>query len=138
MTVGFRVGNIIDEIGTSDFLHAFFSTISHHLEQGGWGTQYPELMNDLYQGDLAACDAIKALSDIKSIREKLRAISPNEVVWDCSNLSVKPPWGNIISPDITDLSNYFVSSSGRDVFEITIECLEALASAGGKMSIVQI
>lgn len=138
MAVGFKVGNIVDEIGTQDFLHAFFSTISHHLEPKGWGTKYPELMNELYQGKLDRQQAEKALQDIRQIREQLKSFPPSAVVWDNENLNARPPWGNNISKDITDLSNYFVTSTGRDVFEVTIECLEALAKEGGSMTIVQV
>ena len=32
MSLCFRVGNMMDEIGSPSFLHAFFSTISHYGE----------------------------------------------------------------------------------------------------------
>jgi hypothetical protein len=41
MTVGLQIHGITTEIGTGSFFHAFFSTISHHLEPKGWGTVYP-------------------------------------------------------------------------------------------------
>jgi hypothetical protein len=138
MAVGFEVANVVDEIGTHDFLHAFFSTISHHLEPKGWGTKYPELMNELYQGRLDRRHAEKALDDIREVRERLKAFPPRAVIWDIENLNARPPWGNNLSADITDLSNYFVTSTGRDLFEVTIECLEALASEGESMRIVQV
>ncbi|HVG20386.1 MAG TPA: immunity 70 family protein [Blastocatellia bacterium] len=135
MAVGFKVGNIIEEIGTQDFLHAFFSTVSHHLEPAGWGARYPELMLQLYQGKLNTKDAPKALKDILEIRERLKAFSPKEVVWDIEDLTAKPPWGNNISSEITDLSNYFVTSTGKDLFEVLIECLEDLQEEGGDLTI---
>ena len=138
MAVGFKVGNIVDEIGTHDFLHAFFSTISHHLEPKGWGTEYPELMKELYQGQLDCGHAERALRDVREIREKLKSFPPSAVVWDNENPSVRPPWGDNISSDITDLSNYFVTSTGRDMFDVTVECLDALAREGGSMAIVQV
>jgi hypothetical protein len=103
MAVGFRVGSIIDEIGTHDFLHAFFSTISHHLEPAGWGTRYPELMNELYQGRLERVHVEKALEDILDIQQKLTAFPPSAVIWDIENLEARPPWRGVISKDITDL-----------------------------------
>jgi len=33
-------------------------------------------------------------------------------------LAQQPPWGNDISEDITDLSNYFVTSEGEDLFDV--------------------
>jgi 2,3-bisphosphoglycerate-dependent phosphoglycerate mutase len=128
MAIGIRVGGIIDEIGTSDFLHAFFSTISVHLEPQGWGSRYPELMKQFYSGTLRHEDAGKVLEDLHAIREQLKAFAPSQVVWDIEKPTAKPPWGDNISPDITDLSNYFVTSAGRDLFEVLIECLEASRS----------
>ena len=52
MAVGFKVGYYWFQVGTSDFLHSFFSTICIRLEHGKWGRVYPKLMGELYQGCL--------------------------------------------------------------------------------------
>ena len=52
MAVGFKVGYYWFQVGTSDFLHSFFSTICIRLEHGKWGSVYPKLMEELYQGCL--------------------------------------------------------------------------------------
>jgi 2,3-bisphosphoglycerate-dependent phosphoglycerate mutase len=135
MTVGFRVGSVVDEIGTHEFLHAFFSTISYHLEPHGWGTRFPEMMNELYQGRRDENKADKVLADVAKIREELKDHAPAEVVWDIENPAAQPPWRKNISPRITDLSNYFVSSTGRDVFDVLEECLTALKRKGGSLTI---
>lgn len=44
MAVGFKVKYYWYQVGHGDFLHSFFSTISHYLEQNGWGTEYPYLI----------------------------------------------------------------------------------------------
>ncbi len=137
MSVGFKVGSIIDEIGSPSFMHAFFSTISYHLEPKGWGTRFPELMDELYQGSLDASKAKKATADVISIRKELKSFKPSQVIWDIENLSAKPPWGDKISTDITDLSNYFVTSTGKDLFEVLLECLAALIVEGGEMTVEQ-
>ncbi|MBE9175423.1 hypothetical protein IQ225_09140 [Synechocystis salina LEGE 06155] len=49
---------------------------------------------------------------------KLSKFSPDKVIWDIENLDIIPPWGNGISSDITDLLNYFVTSSGRDLIAV--------------------
>jgi 2,3-bisphosphoglycerate-dependent phosphoglycerate mutase len=139
MGVGFQVGSIIDEIGTPDFLHAFFSTISYRLEPKGWGSRYPNLMLHLYEeGKLDSSLGEEALREAADARERLREFPPNQVVWDVENLTARPPWGDDISTDVTDLSNYFVTSTGRDLFEVLVECLEALLEEGGEMEIVQV
>lgn len=139
MSVGFQVGNILEEVGAADFLHAFFSTISYHLEPGGWGTRYPVLMNGLYrQGSLDAYQSVRALQEVREIRDLLRSYRPEQVIWDIEDLTAKPPWGDDISSEITSLADYFVASSGRDLFDVLIECLEELGQEGGKMTIEQI
>jgi immunity protein 70 of polymorphic toxin system len=138
MEVGFQVGRVFDVIGTPDFLHAFFSTISFHLEPEGWGTRYPELMRQLYRGTLDVQHAAKVLQDVLEIREQLRSFPPSAVIWDIEDLDARPPWGDEISDDITDLSNYFVTSTGRDVFKVLIDCLEGLIELGGSMTIATI
>jgi len=135
MTVGLKVGGIVDEVGAPDFLHAFFSTISRHLEPQGWGSRFPELMEELYQGRLDAAKATKAITDLRQIQKELKAFGPNQVIWDFENPARKPPWEDNISRDITDLSNYFVTSTGKDLFEVLFECLSVLQRRGGSLTI---
>jgi 2,3-bisphosphoglycerate-dependent phosphoglycerate mutase len=135
MTVGVQVGNIINEVGSADFFHSFFSTISYHLEPDGWGTNYPELMKEMYQGKLLAKHAAKVHQDLLFIREQLKAFLPDQVIWDIDDLSARPPWGNTISSHVTDLSNYFVTSTGRDLFDVLLECLDFLQEEDGALTI---
>lgn len=130
MTVGFEVGNITDEIGSSDFFHAFFSTIAARLERA-WGARFPVLMTKLYQGELRQEDAPAALGELATVQSELRAFAPSQVVWDIDDKTRSPPWGAEIAPTITDLSNYFVTSTGRDLIETLREGIEELRDQGG-------
>ena len=47
-----------------------------------------------------------------------------------------PPWESNISADITDLSNYFVTSTGRDLISSLKEILEELRDRGGLAKVV--
>jgi hypothetical protein len=94
-------------------------------------------MNKLYQGAVEAQDADALLKELRDIHEKLQKFRPDQVVWDIEDLSAKPPWGDDISPRITGLSNYFVTSTGRDLFEAIIENVEFLKKKGGTLTIVQ-
>ncbi len=123
MGVGIRVGNIVAEIGAASFMHSFFSTISVHCEPKGWGTRFPALMNELYQGRLPADRAAVALSELSDAKAILDKLSPKAVVWDIENRSAKPPWGTNIAPTITSLGNYFITSTGRDLFSVLEEAL---------------
>ncbi|TGN37906.1 immunity 70 family protein [Marinobacter confluentis] len=124
MAVGITVGPITAEIGTGSFVHAFFSTVSVHCEPNGWGTRYPRLMNHLYQGYLSHSQAAEALEELQDAHAVLDKVSPSKVVWDVEDLSAQPPWGTNISSDITSLGNYFVSSTGRDLFALLKEILQ--------------
>jgi hypothetical protein len=123
MGVGIQVGSIIDELGTAEFLHAFFSTLSARLESH-WGARFQHMMR-LYDGLLTSSEASAALAELDTIRSELAAFSPDQVVWDIENQSERPPWGSAIASDITNLSNYFVTSTGRDLIETMQEALEA-------------
>jgi hypothetical protein len=127
MAVGITVGSITDEIGAPSFVHAFFSTISAHCEPKGWGTRFPHLMKELYQGHLAYQHALVALDELAQAKAVLSQLPPSKVVWDIEDRKAQPPWGNNIADEITSLGNYFVSSSGRDVFALLEEKLDASA-----------
>jgi len=124
MSIGVKVDGIIDEIGAPSFFHCFFSNVSHHLEPAGWGTKYPALLNEFYQGKLSPERVQAALDEIVDVRTELSKIPPGKVIWDIEDLSLKPPWGDDISPDITDLGNYFVTSTGRDLFDLLEEAFQ--------------
>ncbi len=136
MAVGIELGSIIDEIGTGDFFHAFFSTISGNLEPKGWGSRFPVLMNRLYQGEVTQPDAAAALAELHQASAELTKLPVSKMIWDVEDRSKAPPWGNNIAPTITDLSSYFVTSTGRDLIELLREVLVELRDAGGVAKVV--
>ena len=81
-------------------------------------------MNELYQGTLDKDNVETAIVELKKIQLELQAFSPDKVVWDIDDLSKQPPWGKNISSDITNLSNYFVTSDGEDFITIFFNALE--------------
>lgn len=111
-------------IGTSDFLHAFFSTVCGRLENGKWGSRYQYLMNELYQGMLSAEHLEAGAEELAQIKQALARFAPNQVIWNIEDLSLTPPWGDNISEDITDLSNYFVTSEGEDFLAVSSAALD--------------
>jgi 2,3-bisphosphoglycerate-dependent phosphoglycerate mutase len=121
-------GQCHDDAGRTDFVQAFFSTISGNLETNGWGSRFPVVLNELYQGKLRKALAAGALPELRQIRNELSAISPSRVIWDIENLSKRLAWGNAISREITSLADYFVTSAGGDMFEALTENVEYLAA----------
>ena len=81
-------------------------------------------MNELYQGTLDKDNVETAIVELKKIQLELQAFSPDKVIWDIDDLSKQPPWGKNISNDITNLSNYFVTSDGEDFITIFFNALE--------------
>lgn len=136
MAVGIKLGSITEEIGSSDFFHAFFCTISGNLEPQGWGSRFPVLMNKLYAGELQQADAESLLTELGIASGELASLSDEKVIWDLQDRRKRPPWGNNIAKTITDLSNYFVTSTGRDLIGILREVVTELRDRGGVAKIV--
>lgn len=118
MAVGLLVDCFYYELGHSDLVHSFFSTISYHLEKDGWGTKYPLLMDDLYHNELTWNDVPTVKANLKEIEQELSKLPFNLVVWVIKDLSLTPPWEDKISPKVTNLANYFATSSGKTFFEV--------------------
>lgn len=129
MTVAFHLENLYWEVGSAAFLNSFFSTISYHLEPGGPGSRYPTV-RQLYSGSLASALAIEARGELQEARRELSRFPPDQVVWDLDEPTAKAPWDSTISSDISDLSNYFVTSDGRDLFEVILEALDEAQESG--------
>lgn len=123
--VGFFVNPVLYTVGTGSFLNSFFSTIYIKLEKSKWGSKYPIIMNDLYSGIIKREKINDALKELETLRKHLAKFSPKEVVWDFEDLNALPPWGNDISSDITNLSNYFVTSQGYDLLDVLKEAMNA-------------
>lgn len=136
MAVGIKLGNITDEIGTSDFFHAFFSTIAGNLEPEGWGTRFPVIMRNLYSGELNQFYAVRALAELNEITLELSKLPVSKIIWDIDDARKAPPWGDNIASSIQDLSDYFVTSAGRDLISTIRESLQELRDKGGVVRIV--
>lgn len=124
MAVGFKVKFYWYQIGNGDFLHSFFSTVAYNLEDKKWGSRFPVIMNKLYQGKVNQEDTDKAIEELSIIKKELQAFTPDKVIWDIEDISKQPPWGNNISKDITDLSNYFITSDGGDFISVFFHALK--------------
>lgn len=124
MAVGFKVKYYWYQVGHGDFLHSFFSTISYHLEQNGWGTEYPFLLRELYNGKLESKHIDSAIIELEVIKKELQKFIPSQVVWDIEDLSKRPPWGDNISKDIATLSDYFITSEGEDLIDMLFKALK--------------
>lgn len=131
----FTVKYYIYTIGTADFLHAFFSTVCGRLENGKWGSRFPHLMNELYQGVLPVRHLAAGTEELSQIKQELAQFAPDQVIWDIDGRSLTPPWGDNISDDITDLSNYFVTSEGEDFLSVFAAALDKAQQRNASLKI---
>jgi 2,3-bisphosphoglycerate-dependent phosphoglycerate mutase len=130
MAVGIKVGAGVDLLGDGAFVTAFFSTVAGNLEADGWATRFPTVMGPLYDGALAAELVPLARAELAEIRAQLSRLPVERIIWDLGDPSARPPWGDEIAPDITDLGNYFVTMDGNDVFAVLDEALAYAQSSG--------
>lgn len=131
----FTVKYYIYTIGTADFLHAFFSTVCGQLENGKWGSRFPHLMNELYQGVLPVKHLAAGTEELSQIKQELAQFAPDQVIWDIDDRSLTPPWGDHISDDITDLSNYFVTIEGEDFLSVFAAALDKAQQRNASLKI---
>lgn len=123
MNVGIKVDFLWFPIGTGDFCHSFFSTVCVNLEDMNWGSRFPIIMNDLYEGNLSINKLENAQKEISIILLELSKLNPSKIVWDAENLKKTPPWGTNISKDITNLAEYFVTVDGKNLIEVLTEAI---------------
>jgi hypothetical protein len=126
MGLSIWVGKKRFEIGTPAFFKSFFSTVYVRVERLSWGSQFPVVMRSLYAGRVEPAEAPAARRELAEIRDHLRSYPPRDVVWDYERPEVNPPWGNDISPSITSLANYYVTSDGKDLIDVLDAALEAI------------
>ncbi|EPR66901.1 immunity 70 family protein [Cyclobacterium qasimii] len=124
MGVHLRTSHFIYEVGSSEFFISFFDTIEIRLTKGLFGKNYPVVLTDFYSGKISLDKLETAEKELAEIRKRLKRLKPYKVVWDKNDLARQPPWGNEISEDVTNLSNYFVPSDGRDLFEVIFRAIE--------------
>lgn len=101
----------------------------------GWGSRFPIIMNDLYEGKLSKDKLKVARKEINGINSELSNFTPNKVVWDVEDLKKTPPWGKNISEDITNLAEYFVTTDGRYLLEVLMEAISEAIDKDVKIEI---
>ena len=138
MSVGLMVGYKWWTIGEGSLFNSFFSTIYVRLEHNQWGSRYPVIMNKLYWGDVPFESVESGIAELVSIQEELKKFLPQDVIWDFEDLSLTPPWGNNIAEHITNLSHYFITSSGKDSFEVLLTSFRFALEHGQNVSVKSI
>jgi hypothetical protein len=126
MALGLAVGDDTWSVGSPDLLHAFFSTVSVRLEPGGWGTRFPALLNELYDGALPVTSVETALSELLLARRELGLLPASHVVWDADARHVPAPRSGSHVAGAPSLARSFVTDEGRDLFDVLLTALVRL------------
>jgi len=129
MSISLHAGTKAYELGSPGFFGAFFSTVYVRLEGRAWGSRFPVIMNALYAGHLPPEQVPAALAELATIRTALTAFPPQSVVWDHEAPQSQPPWGAAISPHITSLALFFVTSDGNDLLDTITAAFHAAAKS---------
>jgi hypothetical protein len=124
MATGLKIDCLWYQLGSSDFVHSFFSTICGNLENGKWGNRFPIIMNELYQGRLEHEIVPLARNELIIVQRELSLHVPSDVIWDIEDLNLLPPWGSDISEEITSLANYFVTSDGENMISVIFRAFD--------------
>jgi 2,3-bisphosphoglycerate-dependent phosphoglycerate mutase len=114
------VGKKRYEVGAPSFMKAWFSTIYLRLEKEKWGSLFPTIMLEFYSGKILHIKSNAAIKELTTIRAMFAELSPDKVIWDFEKPNNLPPWGEKISPTITSLASYFVTSDGNDLFDVLL------------------
>jgi hypothetical protein len=138
MALGLLVGDDTWNVGSPDLLHAFFSTVSVRLEPHGWGSRFPALMNELYQGELPVSSVETALSELLLACRELACLPASRVVWDADDPLASPDRAQALAGGAPDLSRCFFTEDGRDLFEVVASALVRLRTQpAGSLRIVE-
>jgi hypothetical protein len=136
VTIAFRHGDTLGDIGYAVLLHSLLSTVAVRLEGGEWGSRFPCIMLKLYRGRLDAADAAAACAEWRDVQAGLAALPPGQVVWDFNDLASRPPWGEALGPGGTSMADYHVTTGGLPLLAVMGDCLAALSASGGMLEII--
>ena len=137
MSLGLLAADLTWRVGSPDLLHAFFSTIAVRLEPLGWGTRFPALMNDLYEGELAADRVETALSELMLARRELSFLPADRMVFDADAPDAPSPRRAALAGGAPDASKCFFTEDGKDLFDVLLAALVRLRTNAGSLRIVE-
>ena len=128
MAISVMVGDNVFPLGSAQFVHCFFSTISFYCEPDGMGTRLTNLTGTLCEGELPWRQSGQALLELKYAHAALMTRQATELIWDVDNLQAAPPWDrNDISPKRASLGHYFITAEGVTLYHCFARALHLSA-----------
>jgi 2,3-bisphosphoglycerate-dependent phosphoglycerate mutase len=131
--VDLYVQNTMWTVGEDWFLHSFFSTVAYRLEPDGWGSRFPALMKELYNGRLPLDRVANAQRELETMRAELAQRPPEERVFAYEDPERPTPWP--VPPGAASLADCFLTAHGDNLLEVIAETLEDALEAEADVEI---
>jgi len=111
-------------LGAAESLESLLATIAYNLENRKWGSKYPIIMNDFYNGLIKKEQIEDALKELDTIESGLSKIKADQVVWvKCKELR-HPSIVNNINQYATNLAVYFKNPDGVNMITLIRNALK--------------
>ena len=131
--VDLYVQNTMWTVGEDWFFHSFFSTIAYRLEPDGWGSRFPALMKELYNGRLPVERVPDAQSELATVTKELAQRPPEERVFAYEDPERPTPWP--VPPGAGSLADCFLTANADNLLEVIAEALDDALEAGADVEI---
>ena len=133
--VSMQVGETTVGLGDIDVVEAFYNTVSYRLEPDGWGTRFPALMDELFEGRVSAASADRALEELGVVERELSELPREKVVWDVHDRRPIEDTFRSVNHDAAYLRDYFVRADGTPIVDAMREALETARRTGQPVTI---
>ena len=115
--VGLMIDNYMLPLGTGDLVSSFFYSIAIRLERRYWGSRFPAVMKELYEGQLPYERLEKAAAELKTIRKDMQKLPKEYGVWVYEIRSDPPPREIGENKNAQNLAELFMTSHGEDMLD---------------------
>ena len=112
-------------VGTVGFFNSFFATVCTRLEDGVWGSRFPNA-DSLYWAGVPKGWWAPALSELEVIKREVSALPASDVVWVVGLPEVKPSCDVGGDSEAVNLAEFFTTVDGKNLID---ELMDLLAYA---------
>ena len=109
-------------VGTVGFFNSFFATVCTRLEDGVWGSRFPNA-DSLYWAGVPKGWWAPALSELEVIKRELSALPASDVVWVVGLPEVKPSCDVGGDSEAVNLAEFFTTVDGKNLIDELMDLL---------------
>lgn len=103
-------------VGSFAFYNAFFATVCTRLEDGVWGSRFPNA-DSLYWAGVPKGWWAPALSELEVIKRELSVLPVSDVVWVVGLPEVKPSCDVGGDSEAVNLAEFFTTVDGKNLID---------------------